>query len=364
VDALAENYPNMSPYNYCVGNPVKFVDPDGRKIKVSKNNSQGYNEIIKIIYKYLAEHDVNTLRILNKLDVVVVIKETNDVNKYNSKTQTIYWNRNMKILTDKGKVMSATLCLVHEAEHALQSIMNPKQYQNDKNTEDEEYHNLEDKRVILGPEQNAAEKLGETEKGEPIRESHSGTPLYTDDPKSHDYNGELDVNIEAVKAQQPVTEGSVGYLGRIILLLIGGALLTRNSCRRSDSYTIMNNIDSISISSIGIETIVEWNISKNDLIDECIHDGYARHIIKDCGSVFKICSIIRNASYSNRKSKWNNYTVVMVLYGAEQYDTIWVGIHQFECKNKFYETSIELIDFINSIDNKQMPQIETDTLDL
>ena len=33
VDALAEKYPNMSPYNYCVGNPVKFVDPDGNKNK-------------------------------------------------------------------------------------------------------------------------------------------------------------------------------------------------------------------------------------------------------------------------------------------------------------------------------------------
>lgn len=144
------------------------------------------------------------------------------------------------------------------------------------------------------------------------------------------------------------------FVGNTLYIDNNGVTLSRN-----DSYTIMNNIDSISISSIGIETIVEWNISKNDLIDECIHDGYARHIIKDCGSVFTICSIIRNASYSNRKSNGNNYTVVMVLYGAEQYDTIWVGIHQFECKNKFYETSIELIDFINSIDNKQMPQIET-----
>jgi RHS repeat-associated protein len=31
VDALAENYPNMSPYNYCVGNPVKLIDPDGNE---------------------------------------------------------------------------------------------------------------------------------------------------------------------------------------------------------------------------------------------------------------------------------------------------------------------------------------------
>lgn len=34
VDALAEKYPNMSPYNYCVGNPVKFVDPDGTKPRI------------------------------------------------------------------------------------------------------------------------------------------------------------------------------------------------------------------------------------------------------------------------------------------------------------------------------------------
>ena len=141
VDALAEKYPSIGGYVYCVGNPVKLVDPDGRKIKASKNNSQEYNATIKLIYKYLAEHDVNTLRILNKLDIVVVIKETNSVNKYNSKTRTIYWNRNMKFLTDQGKVMSAALCLVHEAEHALQSITNPEQYQNDNNIEDDRTDN-------------------------------------------------------------------------------------------------------------------------------------------------------------------------------------------------------------------------------
>ncbi len=32
VDALAEKYPNMGGYVYCAGNPVKLVDPDGRKI--------------------------------------------------------------------------------------------------------------------------------------------------------------------------------------------------------------------------------------------------------------------------------------------------------------------------------------------
>ena len=33
VDPLQEKYPGMSPYNYCAGNPVKLVDPDGMEKK-------------------------------------------------------------------------------------------------------------------------------------------------------------------------------------------------------------------------------------------------------------------------------------------------------------------------------------------
>ena len=32
VDPLASKYPGVSPYVYCVGNPVKYVDPDGRRV--------------------------------------------------------------------------------------------------------------------------------------------------------------------------------------------------------------------------------------------------------------------------------------------------------------------------------------------
>ena len=31
VDPLAEKFPNASPYNYCLGNPINLVDPDGRE---------------------------------------------------------------------------------------------------------------------------------------------------------------------------------------------------------------------------------------------------------------------------------------------------------------------------------------------
>ena len=32
VDPLASKYPGVSPYVYCVGNPVKYVDPDGKVV--------------------------------------------------------------------------------------------------------------------------------------------------------------------------------------------------------------------------------------------------------------------------------------------------------------------------------------------
>ena len=42
VDPMADKYPNLSPYAYCAWNPVRLVDPDGRKIRgVRYNHKRG-----------------------------------------------------------------------------------------------------------------------------------------------------------------------------------------------------------------------------------------------------------------------------------------------------------------------------------
>ncbi|MCQ2230030.1 MAG: RHS repeat-associated core domain-containing protein, partial [Bacteroidales bacterium] len=47
VDPMAEKYSNMGAYVYCANNPVKLVDPDGRKIVVHDKESQ--NSILKTL---------------------------------------------------------------------------------------------------------------------------------------------------------------------------------------------------------------------------------------------------------------------------------------------------------------------------
>ena len=43
VDPLTEKYPSIDGYVYCVGNPVKLIDPDGKKIDLSNMSKQEKN---------------------------------------------------------------------------------------------------------------------------------------------------------------------------------------------------------------------------------------------------------------------------------------------------------------------------------
>ena len=71
MDSKCENYYHISPYVYCMGNPVMYVDPDGRWVWDSNGNLVAQKgDDVNSMAKYLGTSSVNALQILNRCSIV------------------------------------------------------------------------------------------------------------------------------------------------------------------------------------------------------------------------------------------------------------------------------------------------------
>ena len=178
-DPLAEKYYHLSPYAYCAGDPVNFVDPDGRKIYYADGVPEWFKERFAATIQYMNEKGTSWIfKKLQDSDNVYYVDYSNGKIGYKISEKTIYWNPNAFKNTNGAIVFPATI-LAHEGAHALQhDEYGDEQYKEKKGTVDAEYGDLIEQEVITKIEQNVAKLHGDISEYEVTRKNHSISNLF------------------------------------------------------------------------------------------------------------------------------------------------------------------------------------------
>lgn len=200
MDPLCEKYYGISPYAYCFNDPLKFIDPDGKKVLIWYQDKKGNNQYFVYngtqrgipnnsfvfdfvhTYNYLKACGAgkNIVKAVKDPSVLIELQEDNESTLYqnSNRKHTIFWESRKGIVLSNGQRQSPAVRLEHEFDHAMDDIVNHKNHENRKDIPANQYDNEEERRVITGSETDTARKLHQG-----IRYDHYGTTYKVNNPK-------------------------------------------------------------------------------------------------------------------------------------------------------------------------------------
>jgi RHS repeat-associated protein len=158
----------VNTYAYALLNPLANVDTLGLRIIPPADDPNGY---YRQAIDYLLR-DPDTVKTFRELasdphgDWHIKFRDNDN---YADPSRTIYWDPLSAIKDPCGHRISPALALLHEMEHALRFAYPDRHPITGPMGPDPQYDSPEERRVITGPEADAARKLGED-----VRTSHHG----------------------------------------------------------------------------------------------------------------------------------------------------------------------------------------------
>lgn len=199
LDPMCESYTYMSPYSYCLDNPVNVVDPDGKEVFILYQDKKGkykaffYNGRQRYVpnnqfvldfvhtYNYLKANNIgtNVRNAVENADILIGVHEMN-ITQYINESQMpiVLWESRKGIILSNGKRQSPAVRLEHEFDHAIDDWKSAKNHREKRMTYDKQYGNKEERRVIEGSETRTARKLHQG-----IRKDHIGSTYPVKDPR-------------------------------------------------------------------------------------------------------------------------------------------------------------------------------------
>ena len=250
ADPLGEMYASWSNYTYCLNNPIKFIDPDGRIVVFAPGVSDQFKSDFAAAVLFMNAHDTSgMLAQLHKSETIYYIAESQRT-YYSPSTNTIYWNSRGGVLTNEGHRLSPATAINHEFDHTLQHDQNPEQFYNDvNNTNSGNYTHKEEERVTTGSEQRTALRHGEIQKGQVTRLDSSGSMYLTAGPTT------------TVQDIPLVSGGTIGEVTVTATSLYGSIIEARNDALKRTLDDLANKMKALEQTTDGqLREIQKWQL--------------------------------------------------------------------------------------------------------